>query len=58
VKPSGSVYVIKLRSLHGAGFHGLRAILKRLGRSYGFKCLSAIEEIPAPQESPPDGSGQ
>jgi hypothetical protein len=58
MKPGGPVYVIKLQPLRGAGIHGLRAILKRLLRSHGFRCISAIEEIPAQQESPPDGSGQ
>lgn len=48
-------FVLKL--LRGTGIHGLRAILKRLLRSHGFKCISA-KEIPAQQESPPDGSGQ
>jgi hypothetical protein len=51
------IYVIRLTPKYGTGIHGLRAILKRLGRTHGFKCLSAREEIPAPQDSPPDGSG-
>jgi hypothetical protein len=49
---SGPVYVIRLRSLRGSNIIGLRHVLKRLGRSFGFKCLSAVEE--KIQEFPPE----
>jgi hypothetical protein len=57
MKPSRPTYVIKLQPLHGSSIHALRAVLKRLLRTHGFRCVSAVE-IPASQESPPDASGQ
>jgi hypothetical protein len=44
-RPTGPVFTIKLRSIRGDGIHGLRAILKRLLRSHGFKCIAAFEEF-------------
>jgi hypothetical protein len=43
-------FTIKLQSLRGDGIRDLRHILKRLLRTYGFKCIAAREEI---QEFPP-----
>jgi hypothetical protein len=43
------VFVVKLQSQRGDGLRGLRWVLKRLLRSYGFRCISA-EEIPADRE--------
>jgi hypothetical protein len=52
-------FIIKIVSQRGDGIRGLRHVLKRLLRTHGFKCISAVEEIPAlPQDSPPDVSGK
>ena len=37
-------FTIKLQSLRGDGIRGLRHVLKRLLRDYGFKCIAAHEE--------------
>jgi len=50
MKPNRPTYVLKLQPLRGAGIHGLRAILKRLLRSHGFRCVSAVEEKEFPHE--------
>jgi hypothetical protein len=57
MKPSRPTYVIKLQSLHGSSIHALRAVLKRLLRTHGFRCVSA-KEIPAQQDSPPGDPGK
>jgi hypothetical protein len=41
------VYVVRLRSLRGEDIHALRAILKRLLRQFGWRCVS-IEQERAP----------
>jgi hypothetical protein len=41
-------FVIRLQALRGGSIHGLRAILKRLLRTHGFRCISAREEQPPP----------
>jgi hypothetical protein len=57
MKPDRPTIVLKLESIRGDSIKNLRFILKRLGRTYGFRCLSAIE-IPADvQEQPPGYSG-
>jgi hypothetical protein len=42
----GPVFVIKLRPIRrdSNGIHGLRSLLKRLLRGYGFRCTAAYEE--------------
>lgn len=40
------IFIIKLQSIRGDSIHGLRALLKRLLRRYGFRCISACEEQP------------
>jgi hypothetical protein len=47
-----ATYLLRLRSLTGDNLHGLRALLKELGRRHKFKCLSAAEEAPQSFEPP------
>jgi len=50
-------FILKLESTRGDSIKGLRFVLKRLLRSHGFRCVSAVE-IPAKPESPPDAPGK
>jgi hypothetical protein len=47
-------FVIKLESIRGDGIRQLRAILKRLLRRHGFRCVAAYEEqipeLPQPRD--------
>jgi len=37
-------FVLKLQSIRGDGIRGLRHVLKRLLRTYGFRCISVRDE--------------
>jgi hypothetical protein len=42
-KPRGPVYLLRLQAEPDGSIHGLRAILKLLGRRYRLRCISARE---------------
>jgi hypothetical protein len=42
-KPRGPIYLLRLQGKPDGSIHGLRALLKLLGRRYRLRCIDARE---------------